>query len=120
MRLDTVRERAVDEVRDEVERITAARAVELEWTILQESAAIDMAPALRERLERAVTETGIVARSLVSGAGHDAVVLSRICPAAMLFVRCAGGVSHDPLESVSEEDVAVALDVLEHVVRSLA
>ena len=38
----------------------------------------------------------------------------------MLFVRCAGGISHDPRESVSEEDVAVALDVLERVVRSSA
>ena len=61
---------------------------------------------------------GIPARDLASGAGHDAVVLSRICPAAMLFVRCAGGISHDPRESVSEEDVAVALDVLEHAVRA--
>jgi allantoate deiminase len=57
-------------------------------------------------------------RELVSGAGHDAVVLSRICPAAMLFVRCAEGISHDPRESVSEEDVAVALDVLERAVRA--
>jgi acetylornithine deacetylase/succinyl-diaminopimelate desuccinylase-like protein len=61
---------------------------------------------------------GIPVRDLVSGAGHDAVVLSRICPAAMLFVRCAGGISHDPRESVSEQDVAVALDVLEHAVRA--
>ena len=53
---------------------------------------------------------------LVSGAGHDAVVLSRVCPAAMLFVRVAGGVSHDPRESVTEDDVAVAIDVLERVV----
>jgi allantoate deiminase len=56
-------------------------------------------------------------RTLISGAGHDAVVLSRVCPAAMLFVRCAGGISHDPRESVDEADVAVALDVVERFLR---
>ncbi|HJX75556.1 MAG TPA: M20/M25/M40 family metallo-hydrolase, partial [Gaiella sp.] len=50
---------------------------------------------------------------LVSGAGHDAVVLARVCDSAMLFVRCAGGISHDPRESVDEADVAVAIDVVE-------
>ena len=59
-------------------------------------------------------------RTLVSGAGHDAVVLSRICPSAMLFVRCAGGISHDPRESVEERDVEVALDVVERFLRGRA
>ncbi|MBV9817286.1 MAG: M20/M25/M40 family metallo-hydrolase, partial [Solirubrobacterales bacterium] len=44
------------------------------------------------------------------GAGHDAVMLSRIAPIAMLFVRCAGGVSHNPAESVTVEDVAAAIE----------
>ena len=44
----------------------------------------------------------------------------RIAPVAMLFVRCAGGVSHDPAESVAEEDVAVALDVLDELLAGLA
>ena len=77
-----------------------------------------MAPALRSALAGALASEGLPVRELVSGAGHDAVVLSRICPAAMLFVRCAEGISHDPRESVSEEDVAVALDVLERAVRA--
>jgi acetylornithine deacetylase/succinyl-diaminopimelate desuccinylase-like protein len=53
----------------------------------------------------------------VSGAGHDAVVLARVCDAAMLFVRCAGGISHDPRESVDEADVAVAVDGVERLLR---
>ena len=79
-----------------------------------------MTPELRRRLEAAIEAAGHPVRSLVSGAGHDAVVLSRICPAAMLFVRCAGGISHDPRESVEAADVAVALDVGERFVRGLA
>jgi allantoate deiminase len=46
--------------------------------------------------------------------------MSRLAPIAMLFVRCAGGISHNPAESVREDDVAVALDVLERFVRRLA
>jgi allantoate deiminase len=49
---------------------------------------------------------------LVSGAGHDGVYMSEITDVAMLFVRCKGGISHNPAESVTESDVGVALDVL--------
>ena len=49
---------------------------------------------------------------LPSGAGHDAVAMSAIAPVAMLFVRCAGGISHHPAEAVAADDVAVAIDVL--------
>jgi acetylornithine deacetylase/succinyl-diaminopimelate desuccinylase-like protein len=49
---------------------------------------------------------------LVSGAGHDAVVMSSLCDIGMLFVRCKGGISHSPAESVTAEDVGVAIDVL--------
>ncbi len=55
-------------------------------------------------------------RHLVSGAGHDAVALSARMPVAMLFVRCVGGVSHNPVESVAVEDVAVAIEVLDRFV----
>ena len=115
---DRVRRQAADEIRAEAERIAAARGVDAEWTLRYDTSAVELDPGLRGRLADAVRDQGLPVRELVSGAGHDAVVLSRICPAAMLFVRCAGGISHDPRESVSEEDVAVALDVLERVVRS--
>ena len=85
----------------------------LDWEVLQETPAVAMAPWLRQRLVEAIEAEGLRAASLVSGAGHDAVVLARVCDAAMLFVRCAGGISHDPRESVDEADVAVAIDVVE-------
>jgi hydantoinase/carbamoylase family amidase len=115
---DDVRRRAAEEMRADVERLAALRGVGVEWTTRYDTPAAVLDATLRARLADAVRVQGIPARELVSGAGHDAVVLSRICPAAMLFVRCAAGISHDPRESVSEEDVAVALDVLEHAVRA--
>jgi allantoate deiminase len=56
---------------------------------------------------------------LVSGAGHDAAMMATVAPAAMLFVRCRGGISHHPDESVEEADVAAALDALERFLRAL-
>jgi allantoate deiminase len=114
---DAVRAAALSELRRRVEAICTARDVELEWATLAERGAVEMSPELRERLAEAVAAGGHQVRELVSGAGHDAVMLSRVCPAAMLFVRCAGGISHDPRESVAELDVAVALDILERAVR---
>ncbi len=115
---DGVRRRAAEEVRADVEGIAAARGVDATWTTRYDTPAAVLDATLRGRLADALQMQGIPVRDLVSGAGHDAVVLSRICPAAMLFVRYAGGISHDPRESVSEQDVAVALDVLEHAVRA--
>jgi allantoate deiminase len=57
---------------------------------------------------------------LPSGAGHDAAVMAKVCPSAMLFVRCKDGISHHPDESVTQRDVAVALDVLTRTVLGLA
>ena len=115
---DSVRTRALATLREEAERIGAARNVEAEWAILQDTGAVEMSAGLSGRLRAAVEAHGYPVRDLVSGAGHDAVVLAGSCPVAMLFVRCAGGISHDPRESVAEEDIAVAIDVLERVVRS--
>ena len=115
---DGVRRRTAEKVRADVEGIAAARGVDAGWATRYETPAAVLDAMLRERLADGIRAEGLPVRELVSGAGHDAVVLSRICPAAMLFVRCAGGISHDPRESVSEEDVAVALDVLERAVRA--
>ena len=84
------------------------------------TARCDARPSSCAALERAVRARGVEPLRLVSGAGHDAVQLAALAPVGMLFVRCAGGVSHDPAESVAEEDVAVALDVLDELLAGLA
>ena len=55
-----------------------------------------------------------------SGAGHDAVAMSALCPSAMLFVRCKGGISHNPAESITVEDADVAARVLIEAIRRIA
>jgi allantoate deiminase len=112
---DAVRLGAVAALREAAGEIAATRGIGLEWTAGSDTAAVPLDGALGERLVAA----GAAPR-LPSGAGHDAMEMARITPAAMLFVRCAGGISHNPAEHVDEADVAVALDVLERFVRGFA
>lgn len=114
---DEARELAVARIRDSADELAVRRGLRLEWNVVQSSPSTSMDETLVTLLGAAVEEAGVPVRSLVSGAGHDAVVMGRDAPAAMLFVRCRGGVSHSPRESVEEADVAVALEVLERVVR---
>ena len=78
-----------------------------------------MDPALVAALERAVARSGAVGARMSSGAGHDAMIVAQRMPAAMLFLRSPGGISHHPDESVLEEDVAAALAVGPPVPRGL-
>ena len=57
---------------------------------------------------------------LPSGAGHDAAQMATLTPVAMLFVRCKGGISHNPAESVRREDVGVAIEVMSRFLTLLA
>jgi allantoate deiminase len=108
---DATRAAAVADLRERAEGIAATRELELEWTAVQATEAVACSPALTAELEAAVADAGVRLARLPSGAGHDAAVMSRLCEVAMLFVRCAGGISHNPAEAVAAEDVAVAIDV---------
>jgi len=98
----------------------ATRGVAADWRPVQENTTVRCSPWLSSLLSEAIDSLGYEARSMPSGAGHDAVVMSGLCPVAMLFVRCADGVSHNPAESVTVEDVAVALDVMDGFLERLA
>jgi allantoate deiminase len=117
---DAVRDAAVAALRAQAQRIGAARGVEVTWREVMSAPAVAADPALTEALATAVAARGLPVVRLASGAGHDGVALAPLTGVAMLFVRCAGGISHHPDESVEEADVAVALDVLDAFVRGLA
>ena len=70
----------------------------------------EMTPAIAAMLERAMERAGYPAQRMTSGAGHDALILASRMPVGMLFLRCAGGISPHPSESVREGDVAAALE----------
>ena len=62
--------------------------------------------------ERAITAEGARVRRLPSGAGHDGMAMKTLTDIAMLFVRCKGGISHNPAEAISEADAAVGARTL--------
>jgi allantoate deiminase len=117
---DGRREAAVAALRSRAEAIAAARGVSAAWADVQATPAVACSERLSGALATAVADAGVRVVHLPSGAGHDAAQLARICDAAMLFVRCAGGVSHNPAEAVTEADVAVALAVLGRFLDDLA
>jgi allantoate deiminase len=100
--------------------IAKKRHVDVALHLIVENKTVPCAPRLTTLLAQAIADTGRPALDLPSGAGHDVVPLSAIADVAMLFVRCKGGVSHNPAESVTTADVAVAIDVLDRFLDLLA
>ena len=117
---DTRREAACARLRETAEAIGVRRGVRVSWEALQATRAVPCDERLAGLLARAIGDAGYPVHRLPSGAGHDAAIMSQLTRVAMLFVRCKAGVSHSPLEAVTEEDVAVALDVLSRFVALLA
>jgi allantoate deiminase len=108
-------ERAIESA---LEGICALRGVQLRLTRLHASQATACAGWLMEQLTAAITARGLRVRKLSSGAGHDATAMRDLADVAMLFVPCAGGISHNPRESVDINDVAVGCAVLLDFIRA--
>jgi allantoate deiminase len=109
----------VETLRERAEQISKSRGVALEWELIQSNNSVPCSPDLSHKLAEAVELTGYPVRYLPSGAGHDGVIMSQITPIAMLFVRCKGGISHNPAESVEVDNVQVAIEVVSCFLESL-
>ena len=108
---DSVRVTATRRLLQEAGQLAQRRNIGLAGRQLGEHATVPCSPGLAARLSQAVRDLGHPVLELASGAGHDAVAMSTLTDVAMLFVRCGGGISHNPAESVTASDVAVAVDV---------
>src|ERR1700730_16307145 len=105
-----VRTRAADFLAVQALEIANRRDLTVERKLLLNQPAVSMNPFLMDQIERAVGQTGGKMHRMVSGAGHDAMILAEKIPTAMIFLRTPGGLSHHPSESVSVEDVAKAIE----------
>ncbi|HUB94425.1 MAG TPA: allantoate amidohydrolase [Stellaceae bacterium] len=109
---DAPRRAAVEDVQSAIAAIAARRGVTQRSRVVHELAAAPCAPWLMGQIERAVEAEAIVPFRLPSGAGHDGMVIKTIADIGMIFVRCAGGVSHNPAESITAADAEAGARVL--------
>ena len=118
---DVVRDECAADIGHELAAICARRGVRFELTQTMSASAARCADPWRERWEHAVAALGLPIRRLPSGAGHDAMKLAEIMPQAMLFVRGQnGGISHNPLEAITNDDADLAVQAFANLLDGLA
>ncbi len=112
---------AIDrELRAAAAEIAARRKVEVVLDLVWRKPPTIFNPKLVDAVETAASALGYSHRRITSGAGHDACNLNTIMPAAMVFVPCKDGISHNELEDATQADCAAGANVLMHTVLALA
>jgi len=109
---DEARIEAVSAIRSSMEKILQQRKIQSRIEDLQSQGVAACAPWLMEQMDRAVAAEGLKVRRLPSGAGHDGMAIQAIADIAMLFVRCKGGISHNPAEAITEADAGAGARAL--------
>jgi allantoate deiminase len=117
---DNVRTGAVENLIRLAEQISRRRGLSISHNTLSNQQAVPMDPILMNEIEEAIRKTGCEPHHMVSGAGHDAMILAEKVPTGMIFLRTPGGISHDPAESVEVEDVAKAIECGLHLLDQIA
>jgi N-carbamoyl-L-amino-acid hydrolase len=118
---DAQRDAMADDVLAKAEAIALARGLQLNLTETMRASAAPSAPDWQQRWETAVASLGVPLHRMPSGAGHDAMKLHDILPQAMLFVRGQNaGISHNPLESSTSDDMQLAVEAFDHLLVQLA
>ena len=117
---DAQRDALVADVLQQLQAICQRRGVRSSCEETLRAAAAPSAPAWQARWEQALGALGVPLHRMPSGAGHDAMKLHEVMPQAMLFVRGQNaGISHNPLESTTSDDMQLAVDALTHLIHHL-
>lgn len=117
---DVTRKSALENLVARAETIAVVRGLTVRCTPQMDQAAAPMDEMLTAYLVEAIEAAGLSVKRMPSGAGHDAMVMATRVPAAMLFLRSPGGISHHPAENVLVEDVEAALHVGQEFLKRLA
>jgi N-carbamoyl-L-amino-acid hydrolase len=118
---DAQRDALIADVLAELAAIAARRGLRYTAELSMQASAAPSSGPWQQRWERAVQSLGVPLHHMPSGAGHDAMKLHEAMPQAMLFVRgLNGGISHNPLESTTSDDMQLAVDAFTHVLNQIA
>ncbi len=110
--VDGDRLQAIEDLVAAFATLAARRHVRVKVEKFYDEPAVTCDPALVEALAAAVARVDVRPHRLASGAGHDGLAIAALCPIAMLFVRCKGGISHNPAELITTRDADIATRVL--------
>ena len=118
---DVQRDAMVADVMNEFKAICQRRGIQYTVEETMRAAAAPSAPEWQQRWEAAVSELGVPLYRMPSGAGHDAMKLHEVMPQAMLFVRGQNsGISHNPLESSTNDDIQLGVEAFQRLLNKLA
>ncbi len=118
---DEARDALAHDVVSELKRIAERRGLHYRLEESMRASAAPSAPLWQARWERAVEALGLPVHRLPSGAGHDAMKLHEVMPQAMLFVRGGNsGISHNPLETTTNDDMQLCVEAFTHLLHQLA
>ncbi|MFZ5693488.1 MAG: allantoate amidohydrolase [Pseudomonadota bacterium] len=117
---DAKRKAAIAQVKADAQRIGVRRKLEFAFEPFHETNTTACTPELQDLMADAIASLGFGSIRLPSGAGHDAQVMAKLCPMAMLFVRCKDGISHNPAEFASEADMGLSVAALVRFIEGLA
>ena len=119
--INSQKDRLVEDILGQLKEICSKRGVSYSTRETLRVSAAPSHPKWQGHWETAVGALGIKIHRMPSGAGHDAMKLHEIMPQAMLFIRGQNaGISHNPLESTTNDDIQLAIDAFSHVLRQLA
>ncbi|WP_313071268.1 2-oxo-4-hydroxy-4-carboxy-5-ureidoimidazoline decarboxylase [Melaminivora sp.] len=118
---DAQKDALVADVLAQLRQIALRRGLQYTAELAMQAAAAPSDPVWQQRWEAAVQALGVPVHRLASGAGHDAMKLHELMPQAMLFVRGQNsGISHNPLESTTSDDMQLAVEAFSHLLEQLA
>lgn len=109
--------RTLENIRAAAEKIAASEGVKIRQEILTADSPVALDEELAAQSEEICRELGYSFLHMHSGAGHDAMHMAKIAPTTMLFIPCRGGISHNPAEFASMEDICRGITVLAHILQ---
>jgi hydantoinase/carbamoylase family amidase len=118
---DATRTAAADEIRHKAQQISARRGLVFGMETVHEKPVAVSAPRIRQAISAAISKvTGTHPRELMSGAGHDGQAMIKLTDIGMIFVRCRAGISHNPLEYASPDDMGLSVEALIATIEQIA
>ena len=109
---EAARARLAEALKSGAREIAERRHLGLTITSTREVATTPCHPHIQDQFAEAIRALGAEPLRLGSGAGHDGQAMAKLCPIGMLFVRCRGGISHNPMEYASPRDLGLAVAAL--------